>query len=109
MFTNYIEQLRKERGFTQVELAAMAGTSQANIQRYEQGRAEMRASTAFNIAKALNVKVEDLFDMDEIRASMPKNVILTDDERHLLDNYRSANAQGRRAIDAVADAMGGTR
>lgn len=56
-----IEKLRKDKGLTQEELAAKAGLHRAYFWDIEQGR-NISIKTAYNIARALGVKLSDLFD-----------------------------------------------
>ncbi|MFK0074617.1 helix-turn-helix domain-containing protein [Arthrobacter woluwensis] len=55
-----LETARRARGFTQVELAARAGTTQPSIQRYENNLREPDAETLERIATALGVTVSFL-------------------------------------------------
>ncbi|HEX7017422.1 MAG TPA: helix-turn-helix transcriptional regulator [Patescibacteria group bacterium] len=58
-----IEYLRKEKGLTQEKLAEEAGLHRAYFWDIEQGR-NISIKTAYKIAKALGVKLKDLFDID---------------------------------------------
>lgn len=58
---NRIEKLRKERGLTQEELAEKAGLHRAYFWDIENGR-NISVKTAFKIARALNVRLKDVFD-----------------------------------------------
>jgi transcriptional regulator with XRE-family HTH domain len=53
-------RLRKERGFTQVELAEKAGTIQAVISSYECGRVRPHAAMVGQLAQALGVTADEL-------------------------------------------------
>ena len=55
-----IEWLRKEKGLTQEELAVKAGLHRAYFWDIEKGR-NISIKTAYNIARALGVKLPDLF------------------------------------------------
>lgn len=56
-----IEQLRKQKGLTQEELAEKAGLHRAYFWDIENGR-NISIKTAYNIARALGVKLSQLFD-----------------------------------------------
>ena len=56
-----IEQLRKQKGLTQEQLAEKAGLHRAYFWDIEQGR-NISIKTAYNIARALGVKLSQLFD-----------------------------------------------
>lgn len=57
-----IEYLRKERGLTQEELAEKAGLHRAYFWDIENGR-NISIKTAYNIARALEIKLSKLFDL----------------------------------------------
>lgn len=100
---NRIKELRNLRGWSQTDVAKRIGVSQSHIQRYENG-SDMRAETALAIAKVFGVTIEHLLCLDGEDVE-PQDNALSDDERDLVARYRSANAQGRIAIQAVAAAM----
>lgn len=52
---------RSERGMSQEKLASDSGIDRSHIGFIEQGRRKPTVSTLFKIAKALNIKLEDLF------------------------------------------------
>lgn len=54
----------KEYMYTQVEFAKMLGLDYRQYNRYENGM-EPKLSTALQIAKKLNMKVEDIFYLDD--------------------------------------------
>ena len=61
---NRIKELRLEKGLTQTQLAALAGTQQSRLGEYERGDKaieNMRVGQAKKIADALGVKIEELF------------------------------------------------
>lgn len=56
-----IEDLRRKKGLTQEELAERAGLHRAYFWDIEQGR-NISIKTAYNIARALGIKLSQLFD-----------------------------------------------
>lgn len=56
-----IEYLRKEKGLTQEELAEKAGLHRAYFWDIENGR-NISFKTAYNVARALGVRLSKLFD-----------------------------------------------
>lgn len=52
----------KERGITQTQLSDMSGVPQGSISRFDRNESHVDAHV-FAIAKALDVKVEDLFEV----------------------------------------------
>ncbi len=58
-----IARLRKEMGYTQVELAEKIGLTQNLISAYEVNRLKLSAEMAIRFASALDVSVDDLFGL----------------------------------------------
>lgn len=56
-----IEELRKKKGVTQEELAEKAGLHRAYFWEIEKGR-NISIKTAYDVARALGVKLSELFD-----------------------------------------------
>ena len=59
-----IRTLRKEKGMTQLELAADASMEESALQRIEKGRTNPTVKTLFKICSALNVEFVELFLFD---------------------------------------------
>jgi len=55
-----VARLRKERGYTQVELAERMGLVQALVSDYERGKLRLSAEMAIRFAMALEISTEDL-------------------------------------------------
>jgi transcriptional regulator with XRE-family HTH domain len=65
-FPDRLAGLRKDKAFTQKELAEMVGLNQAQIHRYEKGAAEPSMSALKRLALALGVTTDELvFEDDE--------------------------------------------
>ena len=63
-----LKEIRKEQLMTQKELAEHSGVSLRMIQYYEQGRSDIckaEAQTVYQLAKALECRMEDLLELDE--------------------------------------------
>lgn len=61
-----IEEARLAKGWSQQQLAEMAGTTQQAIQRYENGQREPKISIAVRIADALGVSLSYLLGLDNV-------------------------------------------
>jgi transcriptional regulator with XRE-family HTH domain len=55
-----LSQLRKKKGYTQIDLAKKTGLTQALISSYERSRLRLNAETVIRFAKALNVSTDDI-------------------------------------------------
>lgn len=72
-----IARLRREREWTQKELASRAGITQNQVSRIEKGKTQPRRSTIETVAEALEVDPEDLehspvFEEDNAIVKMAK-------------------------------------
>ncbi|MCP3025393.1 helix-turn-helix transcriptional regulator [Halobacillus sp. A5] len=63
-----LNKIMKERKLTQMKLSEMSGVTQGSISRFD-NKTRHEASHLFSIAKALNLKIEDLFEYDEDKQS----------------------------------------
>jgi transcriptional regulator with XRE-family HTH domain len=63
-----LARLRKERGYTQVELAEKIGTIQVIVSNYERDRLRMHAEMVARFAKALDVTADVLLGLQKDRA-----------------------------------------
>lgn len=62
---NRLEELRKERGVTQEELAALLEVSRQTISSLEKGRYNPSILLAFKIARYFGQSIEDIFLYEE--------------------------------------------
>lgn len=62
---NRIEEIRKERGIRQEELAKMLGVSRQTISSLETGRYNPSIFLAYKIAKLFDMSIEDVFIFEE--------------------------------------------
>jgi transcriptional regulator with XRE-family HTH domain len=86
-----IKQLRKERGWSQEELAKKVGyAGKSMISRVESGQMNLQQSQIIAFAKALNVEPGDLFGSEGVYSNS--------EERDLIDKYRSADETTREMV-----------
>ena len=62
---NRLEELRRERGVTQEELAALLEVSRQTISSLEKGRYNPSILLAFKIARYFGLSIEDIFIYEE--------------------------------------------
>ena len=60
-----LAQIRKERGFTQAELAEKVGILQNIVSAHERGRLRLSAEMLIRFARALDVSTDDLLGIQE--------------------------------------------
>ncbi len=64
-FKNRLKEKRLEKGFSQAELAAMAGVSRNTISSIETGQFNPTAKLALTLCIALNTNFENMFYFEE--------------------------------------------
>lgn len=62
---NRLEEIRKERGIKQEELAAALKVSRQTIGSLENGRYNPSITLAFKLARYFNMSIEDIFIYEE--------------------------------------------
>ncbi len=62
---NRIEEIRKQKGINQDELAKTLGVSRQTISSLERGRYNPSITLAYKIAKLFELKIEDVFIFDD--------------------------------------------
>ena len=62
---NRIEEIRKERGIRQEELAKMLGVSRQTVSSLETGRYNPSISLAFKVARCFGMRIEEVFIYEE--------------------------------------------
>jgi molybdate-binding protein/transcriptional regulator with XRE-family HTH domain len=68
-FDNRVRALRQARGWTQEELAAVAGLSRAGVSAIEAARLVPSVAAALGLARALGCSVEDLFGVPQTQSA----------------------------------------
>jgi len=64
-----LKRIREEKNITQAKLAEISGVNLRMIQKYEQGDKDINRAqgiTLHNIAQALNCKIEDILNLEEV-------------------------------------------
>ncbi len=79
-FGKRVKELRKNKGFTQEQIAERIGIEPPNISKLEKGTHFPLPENIEKIAKALDVKVVDLFDFEHFSN---KNILLKEIHTYL--------------------------
>ena len=59
---NHLEELRKQRGIRQEDLAQSLGVSRQTVISLEKGKYNPSLALAFKLARYFNLSIEDIFD-----------------------------------------------
>jgi len=90
-----LQELRRARGLTQVELGKKLSMSQALVSDYERGRLRMNAGVVVAFAKALRVSADDILGLTKTR----RNGYF---DRRFLRRLRRMSKLSRRDKEALA-------
>lgn len=72
-----LQEVRKSKGLTQKELAALSSVNIRTIQQYENGARNIEGATLetlCNISLALGVKVYDILESEQLKIKLSKSV-----------------------------------
>lgn len=95
-----IQTFRKEKGYTQKQLAEKCGMATGTIQQYELNKQEPRQEQLRKIADALGVDPFSLYSFEMASEALERGI--SEKESGLLDNYRQLNQTGQeKAIEHV--------
>lgn len=89
-FSDFIVELREEKGLTQTELSRLTGISQPVISMYENGVNFPRRKQLESLASALGVTPEEIVAGKRMKAKLPS------DEELMLSYYRQLNTRGKQ-------------
>jgi len=103
-----LQDLRRKAGFKSARaFAEHLGIPVSTYTGYEQERIKLSLSVAWLIADELGCTLDELAGRDAPHKRSADPIPLTENERRIIQAYRSANPQGRAAIEAVAQSQEG--
>ncbi|MEG0380434.1 MAG: helix-turn-helix transcriptional regulator [Kurthia sp.] len=109
---NKIKEIRKRNNLKQSDLAKKINVSNTSISEYERGNVNIDADTLFQIAAALNVKVDDFFPARNTESSpidlMNQFRSINMDTKYLLmfkDMFEKASAMSGEERDKYLESL----
>ena len=102
-FAEKLAKLRKEKGFTQQELAQNAGVGIAQMRRYEKGNSSPTLEVIKNIARTLAVTTDELI-FDEGEGTVPSKI----QDKELLEQFEqiaTLTPQDKEALKTIIESM----
>lgn len=104
---NRIKEAREARGISQRKLAAVLGLSPGSVCRYESPDDKNGPSTEMwiKMAEYFHVPVDYLMGLDNEKTAAPEGSGLDEDTLKLARRYQSMNAEGRKAMRALAKVL----
>lgn len=90
-----IRAIRKEKGYTQKDLAEKMGLSEISIKKYESSKSNLTISTLERIVNALNVDITDVFKDD--------NRLCKEEIVHIIESIKLNIKRYENVIYVMAD------
>lgn len=101
-FNERLKLLRKERDYTQDQLANLLGISRSSLAMYEQGRRKPDFETLEAMADLFNVDIDYLLGTKDTTTFL--GISLATNEMELIRAFRELNDEGQqRAISYISD------
>lgn len=110
MFSEKLKRLRKERGYTQQELAEKLNVSASTVGMYEQGRRKPDQDILYRMGKVLNVSVDYLLSQDEEEQQSDEDLeeIISEIKSRLLANDTlmfNGKPLNRKELERIAEVI----
>ena len=93
-FAKNLRQFRKEKGYTQIELAKMINYGYTAIANYESTRNEPSLDTLIELARILDVTTDELIGAHPLT-----------DENQILARFKKLSAENQRIVSELIDAL----
>jgi transcriptional regulator with XRE-family HTH domain len=93
-------EIRKHRGFTQVEVAEALGLTQSLVSQYERGDIRIHSSLLAAFAKTLKVTADEILGLHDTKAQAPSL-----EDRRFLRRLKQVHALSRRDKQALLRTM----
>lgn len=95
-FGERLRQTRKNKGYTQKELASIIGIAKSTLTGYEKDNREPDVIKIKKLAEALDVSAGYLLGVDCCPAILVTKVELTNEEHQIIKKYRSLDESSRK-------------
>ena len=102
-FAEKLSKMRKQKGFTQEEMAKMAGVGIAQLRRYEGGKSSPTLEVIKNIAISLGVSADELI-FDEAEGAVPGKLL----DKKLLEQFvliAKMSPHDKEAVKTILESM----
>ena len=90
VFANNLKLYRTMLGMTQVDLATSVGITRSAVNNYESAKSEPSFEVLCKFANVLGIDIIDLLTETRPIPEYTRRILVTEDERFLLDVYRKA-------------------
>jgi transcriptional regulator with XRE-family HTH domain len=101
-----IRQARQLRGLSQTDVAELLGISFQQLQKYEQGRNRISAVRLMDIARVLNIGIDQLLDFQHVLNITTSTLTLHPDDMVIINLWRNlTNTQSRQLVLSIMETM----
>jgi transcriptional regulator with XRE-family HTH domain len=101
-----IRQARQLRGLSQTDVAELLGISFQQLQKYEQGRNRISAVRLLDIARVLNIGIDQLLDFQHVLNITTSTFDLHPDDMVIINLWRNlTNTQSRQLVLTIMETM----
>lgn len=101
-----LKKARNRAGFTQQDVSDKTGIPLGTLRRWEQGVNEPDTDSLVLLLDLYRASADEVLESD-FYVSRIRQLALSDDERRLIDLYRSTDARGKAAIMRTAEGEAG--
>lgn len=95
---NKIAELRKKMGLSQTQFGKIIGAAQNTICNWENGNRKPDYETLVAMSKIFNCSIEYIIGEEEIKTNSTKLEAITEQEKILLETFRSTTEQGKQRM-----------
>ena len=100
-----IDYQLSSKGISYADFYSAVGVSASAVSKWRKGATRPRKTVIENIAQYLGVSVDYLMGLDNEKTAAPKGDGLDEDTLKLARCYQSMNAEGRKAMRALAKVL----
>ena len=100
-----IDYQLSSKGISYADFYSAVGVSASAVSKWRKGATRPRKTVIENIAQYLGVSVDYLMGLDNEKTATPEGDGLDEDTLKLARRYQSMNAEGRKAMRALAKVL----
>ncbi len=100
-----IDYQLSSKGISYADFYSAVGVSASAVSKWRKGATRPRKTVIENIAQYLGVSVDYLMGLDSEKAATPEGSGFDEDTLKLARRYQSMNAEGRKAMRALAKVL----
>lgn len=103
--TNRVQQLREEKGMTQIRLSAELGITQETVSAYETEKHRPSLDVLIKMRELFDASIDYILGLSDIRSDTLRTSDLSKDEIRLFRNFRKMDAAQKEKVLAYIDGV----